>query len=780
MEAAGQKARAGSDLSTPEGADDLAKRLSGLERLAGMILVMEGAGALDSMEAASPLLTGIFRLLKAFVVSPSKAFCLLMHRDLLPHTPAAVAAEGVLGMFLAAAQEYASVLFRSAALDQRSPLKEAMEKTLDADTRLIQMRFRKGEAFTSKARAKPLAFADAPSLGIHAGDVVVVSGGARGISAHLARALALFRPRLILLGRSRLEDQVKYGALLAAGTPDEARIRRIVKKESAGLADHELAAEVTRVRTGLEIARTVRELAQWGAEVTYEQCDVCNAGGVKQVLDGIVRRYGRIDGVVHGAGVIQDAFMAFMTPEAFARVVEVKLSGAWNLFRAARDHGLRFAVVLSSMAAALGNAGQVNYCAANRAMSALAEALGEGPGAPVCKALMLPPVEGTGMADDPEVKELMKLRGMDQAYLHVHEVAELFCRELFMAPKEQRWVMFARSLPAVKTVGVDSDGGDEAGLLPMASTGMGFKAADLPMIESISHLDLKAGHVEASRTFSPEKDLWLEDHRPFKFLGSPLVSGVMAVEAFLEAARALHPYLSPLGLRGVRYREILECQAGQVRYARISCRRLSQEADQVVCQADLSSRDTSPSGRELDRWCINYEGQVMMGRPSQEEIRWPHPRVRQEDLDTRPMPNQEVLEWYERRTGLQGRYRVMEGLDGTGPGIIRGTMIYGERGDFAMMRDAQYQYSPYLLEALMHLANFYLVMRDEGETRSMIPAEMGEVRFSRRCAPGEPLALEARLRGEDADGHSWDARALDGTGATIMQVLDLRLRWFRE
>ncbi len=90
----------------------------------------------------------------------------------------------------------------------------------------------------------------------------------------------------------------------------------------------------------------------------------------------------------------------------------MKLLGAWNLYRAAREHGLRFMVMLSSITAVRGNVGQINYCAGNRAMAALAHVVAARQPSVRAKALMLPPIEGAGMADDPE------LRGTDATQGH--------------------------------------------------------------------------------------------------------------------------------------------------------------------------------------------------------------------------------------------------------------------------------------------------------------------------------------------------------------------------
>jgi len=106
---------------------------------------------------------------------------------------------------------------------------------------------------------------------------------------------------------------------------------------------------------------------------------------------------------------------------------------------------LKFFVGLSSVAAIQGNPGQTNYAAANRMMSALLRYLRRRNGAIRFKALMLPPVEGAGMAEYPEVRDMLRRRGV--AYVHVQELAGLFCRELFVAPAEDDWVMFIRPCP---------------------------------------------------------------------------------------------------------------------------------------------------------------------------------------------------------------------------------------------------------------------------------------------------------------------------------------------
>ena len=448
-------------------------------------------------------------------------------------------------MFLDAALEYDSVLFRSVALDGDTDLETGLKQALSLDHSLAEIRFHGQEAFTVEGHVQPLSLIDPPDFALNPGEVVVISGGGKGITPHLAYALAPLKPRLVLLGSSELDPEVDYDSLIAAdAAPAGASPHRRGGDRPASPADKSDAA--TRLASGREITQTLKELARQGIEATYYSCDVNDPENVAAVLGRVVSHYGGIAGIIHGAGIIRDSFMEFMTAADFTQVVEVKLLGAWNLYRAAREHGLRFMVMLSSITAVRGNVGQINYCAGNRAMSALAQVIASRQPSVRAKALMLPPIQGAGMADDPELQELMRLKGMGESYISVGELAELFYRELFLGPAQEHWVMPIRTLPPLKTVRLNLE---ERPPVPgcITAAGVTYRDYELPMIQTIHHLEVGAGTLEAGRTFSLDHDLWMEDHRPFKFMKNPFVSGVMALETFMEAAHLLCPQLVAAG-----------------------------------------------------------------------------------------------------------------------------------------------------------------------------------------------------------------------------------------
>ncbi len=738
------------DIFTDEGALRAADRVSGLTSLAGMIITLPEAwsGKLKGIESLSLLLRGLFLTLKTFLQSPAKKFVVLVHSREDSETPGRLLAEGLLGLFLSAAQEYPSVQFRTLEVGRNTDLRVALRSALDRGLPVVEIIHRNGGVFTSEGSLAPSVFGESSSLTLSPGDVVVMSGGATGISARLARCLVPFSPRLVFLGRT-----------------------------SASCADHRAS----------EIVSTLADLHSLGIEATYHTCDVTDPEAVRAVLGKVASHYGRIDGIIHGAGVLRDGLLSHMPTDDFSMVTDVKFLGAWNLLSTAEGAGLRFFVGLSSAAAIQGNPGQANYAAANRMMSALLRQLRRKNSDILFKALFLPPVEGAGMADDPEVRELLKRKGVE--YIHVNELAGLFCRELFVAPAEDAWVMFMRRLPSVSTALINDTNNVKDTARPSLSGEldggtMSFSQENFPMIEKISCLDIRREELEAFRSFSLEKDLWIADHRPFKFLKHSLVSAAMVLETFMEAARLLYPHLQVRGVGQVRLIDMIQCPPGVPRTSRISCRRASNGLREILCEVSLSTQEISPAGRLTDRFIPHCEGRVVLagvdnrGVCSLEVL--PGFPVRSDELQTGPMDNKKVLKWYKDRSGLEGRYRVIEFLEGAGRGVVRGRTIYMETSDFANLRDTRYQYSPYLFEALLQLAGFHMALTDPSEQRSMIPTEIGEMRFVRQCRTGERIILEARMRAQDGEDCYWDARGIDDQGITIMQVHNIRMHWVSE
>ncbi|NTV42187.1 MAG: SDR family NAD(P)-dependent oxidoreductase, partial [Syntrophobacteraceae bacterium] len=719
----------------------------------------------------------LFLLLKQILATPSRKSVLLLHDDRSAPAPRRVLADGMLGMFLCAALEYPSLQFRTATLrDGHAGLHDVLRHALDKDQALLDLSF-DGDGVTTLAGCLgPVEVSGSPNLQLRPGDVVVISGGGYGITAQLARALAPFAPRIAILGRTPVDLPGKLAERLLKEEVSEKALRWEVMQQNPNIGFDDLGAQIERLHKARQVLSTLEDLRHEGLEVEYLACDVTDAGQVQTAMDQVLTRYGRVDGIVHGAGILKDTFLADMDLEAFRSVVQVKLLGAWNLFNGCRRAGLKFFFALSSIVAIQGNMGQANYGAGNRMMSRLLQLLSNENQGVLFKALMLPPVSGGGMAESREVREILERFGV--GYIGTEELTEMFCRELFFGAHGDPWVMWMKSLPAVKTALLEGvnlappQRGSPAGL-------MAFSPQDHPLIDSVEALDLHQGVLAARRTFSREKDLWIADHKPFKFLKQPLVSAIMAVEAFLEASRLLFPYLHVTRVQGIRFLDTIEVSPDGEREALITCRRTAHRGIDVRCECVMEAYGVSPGGRKVERLDTCYRAEIHLAGKSEEApvLREGFP-IPTDEFTGRPMEKNEIVDWYEKRSDMKGLYRVLEHIGGHGPGIISGRMIPPDAPHFSFANTPKFHYPPYALEGLMQLCSYYVVMRDESEERAMIPAGIGSVRWFGTHGDGSPITLQARLKREDDQGLVWDAMASQEDGDPLLELSDLHMQWF--
>ncbi|MGW3201833.1 type I polyketide synthase, partial [Streptomyces sp. NPDC001118] len=154
-----------------------------------------------------------------------------------------------------------------------------------------------------------------------------------------------------------------------------------------------------------------RELEEAGAQVTVAACDPADRTALDELL-ATVPADRPLTTVLHVAGALDDAPLTAMDPERYATVLRAKLRAAVNLDEATRhlDTPLAAFVLFSSIAGALGSAGQAGYAAGNAFLDALARQR-RAAGLPATS-VAWGPWAGGGMADDPAVLTRLRRGGL--------------------------------------------------------------------------------------------------------------------------------------------------------------------------------------------------------------------------------------------------------------------------------------------------------------------------------------------------------------------------------
>ena len=193
---------------------------------------------------------------------------------------------------------------------------------------------------------------------LSADDVLLVTGGARGVTAlcvlELARRSAA---RFVLLGRTELAPEPEW----AVGVPDS-DLKTAAVRALAGtrVTPREIDRSCAEVRAVREIRSTLAEL---GDRAVYAAADVTDAGAVRAAVEPW---RDTLTGIVHGAGVLADSMIADKTAESVTRVLRPKLAGLAAALSVVEQP--RHLVLFTSVAGLFGNAGQSDYAAANEAL----------------------------------------------------------------------------------------------------------------------------------------------------------------------------------------------------------------------------------------------------------------------------------------------------------------------------------------------------------------------------------------------------------------------------
>ncbi|WP_161967675.1 type I polyketide synthase [Fimbriiglobus ruber] len=210
---------------------------------------------------------------------------------------------------------------------------------------------------------------DARAVELDTDSVVLMTGGARGITAKVALELASrYKPRLVLVGSSPLPAEEPAET---AGLTSAAEIKAALMSRQQGAKPAAIEAAYKRLLKDREIRANLDAIRRSGGKVEYRSVDVRDPSAFGALIDEL-NAAGGIAGVIHGAGVIEDKLLRDKTPESFDRVIDTKVGSALTLARKLDPVKLKFFALFASITSRYGNRGQSDYAAANEVLSKLA------------------------------------------------------------------------------------------------------------------------------------------------------------------------------------------------------------------------------------------------------------------------------------------------------------------------------------------------------------------------------------------------------------------------
>jgi NAD(P)-dependent dehydrogenase (short-subunit alcohol dehydrogenase family)/acyl carrier protein len=579
--------------------------------------------------------------------------------------------------------------------------------------------------------------------------VFAVTGGAGAITVAIVRDLAAASRGTFYLLDARQMPPESERPLLEKVIRDREGAKRDVFERLKAEKGRATPAQVEEKLFDLErqagILEALRSVEEAGGRAFYRQVDVLDGNAVKAVVDNIRQQSGKLDVVLHAAGLERSRSLDRKPVEEFDLVFRVKADGLFNLMAATRDLDVKAMVVFSSVAGRFGNAGQADYSAGNDFMCKTVSWWAASRPDSLGIALDWTAWGGIGMATRGSIPEIMKRAGIDM--LDPAEGLPIIRNALVAGYSGEAVV--GRRLGILVTP-LDEDGGlDVDGSLQARAKD---KSLPLPFTH-VTH-NLHDGLV-AEVKLDPKVQPFLYDHA---IDGIPVLPGVMGIETFAEAAWLLVPSHHVVALENLRFLAPMKYYRNEPRAAIVRARAVLGEHGLVRVHTTLSSVQTIV-GREPEVK-LHFSGVVVLA-PSALET-----QTVQAFNRTAPEIGREAIY----RVYFHGpAYRVLDRVESAGKNQVIGCMTANLPLDTTNPSHGSLV-GPRLIELCFQTAGVWEI----GQTGQLaLPAAVEKVIVRDPSAGQGPLVAEVTAH-PSADGLSFSARVRNGEGKVHVELLGYR------
>ncbi len=340
----------------------------------------------------------------------------------------------------------------------------------------------------------------------------------------------------------------------------------------------------------------VQSVEAAGGTVHYHSVNLADADAVAGAMAQVRELSGRIDVLLHAAGLEISRNLPDKEPREYDLVFDVKSDGWFNVFHAAQDMPIGATVVFSSVAGRFGNQGQTDYSAANDLLCKMTSNLRRSRPGTRGLAFDWTAWGGIGMATRGSIPKIMEMAGVQM--LPPEAGVAWIRRELVSG--DYRGEVIVAGVLGMMAAEYDERGGVDLTQL------IGGDAQHGPMIGTAT-MSVHDG-VVATTMLDPMQQPFLNDHR---IEGIPVLPGVMGMEAFAEAARLLAPDHHVLAVEDVTFAAPLKFYRDEPRTLSVQAV-VSPDGPDLVAHCVLSA-DRQLRGHDHPQRTVHFTGRVRMG-----------------------------------------------------------------------------------------------------------------------------------------------------------------------
>ena len=361
------------------------------------------------------------------------------------------------------------------------------------------------------------------------------------------------------------------------------RIQARGERATPALVEKELAA-LERAHAALSAIRAVQAA---GGTPHYFSVNLTNAAAVAGIIEQVRQRSGHIDVLLHAAGMERSHFLPDKDPREFDLIFDVKSDGWFNLLRSIGDMPLGATVAFSSIAGRFGNGGQADYSSANDLLCKITSSFRTTRPATRGIAIDWTAWAGIGMATRGSIPKMMEVAGIDM--LPPEAGVPWIRRELTAGGT--RGELVAGQRLGILTNEFDVTGGLDVDAV--AASAERAASAGRPMVGKVVCMGIHSG-LTIETTLDPAVQAFLHDHQ---IGGTPVLPGVMGIEAFGEAALVLLPGWRIEAVEDVQFSAPFKFYRKRPRAVTMHAV-ISQQGDAVVADCRLTGQRTLPKKAE--------------------------------------------------------------------------------------------------------------------------------------------------------------------------------------